>query len=369
MSRNVNTDGAQSSDWRPGEADGQSSTQPSIESFMEPVPRASNVSDDVSNEGAAPRSSDRGAAARSAHGKKSAATHLKKKIVAFTGDDIVSQAPNRSATKAAMAQRMQEVRAAQKVAQAPNGRAELAEEKDLPSEASSEGVVQPEPTEADPSMDMDGSDHVEEKKSAPVDDRDQLRHKKRKKGNRKKKGGAYKKILIVDFNEKGDFKRRSYRLRETFTMNSVEFRNMKQLPRGGISILFPTKFHKSKAVSALNECPWFQDVRRKSHVERKKLFEVIVDGAQDVFDWEFTDHPEVERIRRFKHGRVLISFNNIEAAREAVQIGFATSQQYFMAKPFVWRPRIGCRTCRSLDHKDCSVKRCFKCGETGLYSV
>ena len=366
MSRNVNTDDAQSSDWRPGEADSQSSTQTTIESFMEPASQAPNVSNAVSNEAADQRSSGRSTAARSAHGKKSAAASLKKNIVAFTGSDLVSQAPNRSAAKAAMAQKMQAARAAQNLAQAPHACCNHAEEKNLPTEDSAEFMVSPEPTEADPSMDMDGSDQMEEKKSASPDD-DQQQQRKRKKTNnkKKKKGGSYKKILIVDFNEKGDFKTRAYRIREILGPKGIEMRNMKQLQRGGISILFTNEFHKSQAVKVLKESSWFREVRRKSHMERKKLFEVIIDGAHDVLNSEFEELPEVVRVRRFKHGRVLISYDNIEAAREAVQIGIATRKQFFVAKPFVWRPRVGCRTCRSMHHRECRSKSCFKCGQEG----
>ena len=365
MSRNVNTDDA-SSDWRPGEADSQSSTQTTIESFMEPAPPAPNVSNAVSNEAAHQRSSERSTAPRSAHGKKSAAANLKKKIVAFTGDDIVSQAPNRSAAKAAMAQKMQAARAAQNLAQASHACCNHAEEKNLPSEDSAERMVSPDPTEADPSMDMDASDQMEEKKSAPDDDQQQQRRKRKKTNNKKKKkGGSYKKILIVDFNERGDFKTRAYRIREILGPKGIEMRNMKQLPRGGISILFTNEFHKSQAVKILRESSWFREVRRKSHMERKKVFEVIIDGAHDVPNCEFETLPEVVRVRRFKHGRVLISYDNIEAAREAVQIGIATMNQFFVAKPFVWRPRVGCKTCRSMDHKECRTKSCFKCGQEG----
>ena len=61
----------------------------------------------------------------------------------------------------------------------------------------------------------------------------------------------------------------------------------------------------------------------------------------------------------------MLVYGSLEEAKRAVQNGIIVNHEYYVATPWVWRPRVRCPSCKSLKHKNCGARKCFKCGEPG----
>src|ERR1700742_3420831 len=137
---------------------------------------------------------------------------------------------------------------------------------------------------------------------------------------------------------------------------------LKTLERGGISIWFRRPGQKIFAEGLLRD-ELASKLLKKRWTEKKTLFEVVIYGIPRSFNVSTLNSiPGVIRVQQIP-GRVILFMNSIQRAKEICSNGVSVDDYYFNVVPFVFRPKVSCPLCGSMDHARCETTKCFRCGE------
>jgi hypothetical protein len=162
------------------------------------------------------------------------------------------------------------------------------------------------------------------------------------------------KMLILDFavNDPGNIRLVHNVLRD-FTQ--IRKFSLKILPKGGVSILFPSEQSKRIASDILKE-KLGTKLKYRGFMNNKNLFEVISFVPNYIDREELKHHINADRfIERFGN-RVVFFMKSLKSAKELVENGLLFQDFFLTFEIFVFRPKIGCRNCGSFDHSSCEAK-------------
>jgi len=147
------------------------------------------------------------------------------------------------------------------------------------------------------------------------------------------------------------------------TKSDIRNFSIRQLERGGISILFKSVNARDFASELL--CSLLKnELKPQKHKfgSLKKSFEIscLVPKGIDPEDI----HKNIESLKFLQRkGNVCVFFMSTkEAAKNLIENGFIFDSFLLTFKPFVFPARISCRSCGSLEHTQCENITCTKCG-------
>jgi len=146
--------------------------------------------------------------------------------------------------------------------------------------------------------------------------------------------------------------------------------SLKLLTKGGISILFSSEQAKKMAEPILIT-RLGNKLKVKGFMKSKKLFEIITCIPKQVDREELKIALDADRfIERFGN-KVVFFMKTLESARGLINDGFFFNDFFLTFELFVFKPKIGCRTCGSLDHSNCvaeetnmDASQCYHCSST-----
>jgi hypothetical protein len=162
------------------------------------------------------------------------------------------------------------------------------------------------------------------------------------------------KILLLDFavNDPGNIRLVHNVLRD-FTQ--IRKFSLKILPKGGVSILFPSEQSKRIAEDILKD-KLGTKLKSRGFMKNKNLFEVISFVPNYINRDELKHHINADRfIERFGN-RVVFFMKSLKSAKELIENGLLFQDFFLTFEIFVFRPKIGCRNCGSFDHSSCDAK-------------
>jgi hypothetical protein len=151
--------------------------------------------------------------------------------------------------------------------------------------------------------------------------------------------------------------------------------SLKYLKNGGVSILFASEQAKRLAEPILLT-KLENKLKRKGFMNTKKLFEVSVSLPKQIDRQKLMESIHAERyVERFGN-QVVYFMRSLEAAKQLISDGFIFDNFFLMFKAFVFKPKVGCKTCGSLQHVFCELsnerdetKECIHCGSEEHVSV
>jgi hypothetical protein len=146
------------------------------------------------------------------------------------------------------------------------------------------------------------------------------------------------------------------------TKSDIRNFSIRQLERGGISILFKSANAREFAAELL-----FSYLKAELKPQKhkfgslKKSFEISCLLPKGIEPEDI--HKNIESLKFLKRkGNVCVFFMSTkEAAKNLIENGFIFDSFLITFNPFVFPARISCRSCGSLEHKHCENITCTKC--------
>ena len=154
----------------------------------------------------------------------------------------------------------------------------------------------------------------------------------------------------------------------THFASSVDFY---PLERGGVACRFKSESQRRLGEKIIKEK--LQDILlpKKSWLDDKEVFEICIKGIRRSFNLELLNHIPGVHSHRLIYKTVegnkrlscaVLLCESAEIASKYIKEGLDISGYFFNPSIWINRPKISCSQCGSLDHKECQVHICLRCG-------
>lgn len=176
------------------------------------------------------------------------------------------------------------------------------------------------------------------------------------------------KLLLLDFVENADREALIARIRAVISANShVRVMGIRALSRGGVSIMFRNAAARKRAEKIVTDHLADFLVQKKSWVERKTGFQVLVHAkSEELSERALTALEGVTAVSKSRRFGVILTLSSLNKASKIVADGIMSGGSWFAASHHVRPARVFCIRCGSPEHSNCvEESRCFRCGKHG----
>jgi hypothetical protein len=182
------------------------------------------------------------------------------------------------------------------------------------------------------------------------------------------KGWENSKLLLLDFVENADREALIARIRAVITENShVRVMGIRSLRRGGVSCMFRNAAARKRAEKIVTDHLADFLVPKKSWVERKTGFQVLVHAkAAEISESVLHAIEGVTGVSTHRGSGMILTLSSLNRASTLVSDGILSGGSWYAVSHHVRPARVFCIRCGSPEHSNCAQEsRCFRCGKEG----